>query len=187
MCTCYLYIESLFYSVCLDLFADAMHYGVKKYLVWYQYIGHVILEIVEVKDGEMVHNPFIRSLILYKINNSKHLVYFYVFRNQVLSNEIKNLKKQVPELLQKNEHDNELIEALMVSVTMFGTKRVSPSIWLSVHLSVCQKKSLHSAVKMCRSIGIRFCLPCFKDITPQTLPLISSWQNSEGDFKVWHK
>lgn len=83
---------------------------------------------MEVKDGEMVHNPFIRSLILYKINNSKHLVYFYVFRNQVLSNEIKNLKKQVPELLQKNEHDNELIEALMVSVTMFGTKCVSPSI-----------------------------------------------------------
>lgn len=38
----------------------------------------------------------------------------YRCRNQVLSNEIKALKKQVPQLLQKNEHDNELIEALMV-------------------------------------------------------------------------
>jgi hypothetical protein len=36
----------------------------------------------------------------------------------VLSNEIKNLKKQVPELLKKNEHDNELIEALMVSFNL---------------------------------------------------------------------
>ncbi|KAL4228803.1 Coiled-coil domain-containing protein 13 [Mactra antiquata] len=43
----------------------------------------------------------------------KHKLDVAKTRNQVLSSEIKNLKKQVPELLQKNEHDNELIEALM--------------------------------------------------------------------------
>lgn len=43
----------------------------------------------------------------------KHKLDVAKTRNQVLSNEIKNLKKQVPDLLQKNEHDNELIEALM--------------------------------------------------------------------------
>ena len=37
------------------------------------------------------------------------------FRVQVLNTEIKALKKQLPQLLQKTEHDNELIEALMVS------------------------------------------------------------------------
>ena len=39
----------------------------------------------------------------------------------MLSNEIKSLKKQIPQLLQKNEHDDELIEALMVSVKPFPT------------------------------------------------------------------
>ena len=46
--------------------------------------------------------------------------YFILFctifccRNQVLSNELKSLKKQLQQLLQKNQHDDELIEALMV-------------------------------------------------------------------------
>ncbi|KAH3701286.1 hypothetical protein DPMN_076269 [Dreissena polymorpha] len=43
----------------------------------------------------------------------KHKLEVSKTRNQVLSNEIKSLKKEVPQLLQKNEHDNELIEALM--------------------------------------------------------------------------
>ncbi|XP_060576015.1 coiled-coil domain-containing protein 13-like isoform X2 [Ruditapes philippinarum] len=47
----------------------------------------------------------------------KHKLDVSKTRNQVLSNEIKNLKKQVPELLKKNEHDNELIEALMKEQT----------------------------------------------------------------------
>ena len=34
----------------------------------------------------------------------------------MLSNELKGLKKQLSQLLQKNEHDNELIEALMVGL-----------------------------------------------------------------------
>ena len=32
----------------------------------------------------------------------------------MLSNELKSLKKQLQQLLQKNQHDDELIEALMV-------------------------------------------------------------------------
>lgn len=47
----------------------------------------------------------------------KHKLDVSKTRNQVLSNEIKTLKKELPQLLQKNEHDNELIEALMKEQT----------------------------------------------------------------------
>ena len=36
-------------------------------------------------------------------------------RNKVLSNEVKTLKQQAATLLDKGKHDNELIEALLVS------------------------------------------------------------------------
>ena len=36
-------------------------------------------------------------------------------RNKVLSNEVKSVKQQLATLLDKGKHDNELIEALLVS------------------------------------------------------------------------